>query len=257
MKEVHSMEQQLQNKVMEVCLLAGKLLLENGAETFRVEDTMTRIARSYGITKCDSFVIPTGIIFSIHSDEQEKTKLVRVSNRTTDLLKMTNVNKISRNISEGKMTACEALAALQDLEANKVTFSVGMQVAAASVSSGCFVIMFLGSWSDFIPAVIAGGLGFLGFLLFNWLVSVKFISEFLAAVIIGVVSYFLVKIGFGHELDKIIIGSVMPIVPGLLITNAVRDLMAGHLVSGISKGADAFLTSFAIGGGIAIAFTLL
>ena len=60
-----------------------------------------------------------------------------------------------------------------------------------------------------------------------------------------------------NEIDKIIIGSVMPLVPGLLITNAVRDLMAGHLVSGISKGAEAFLTAFAIGGGIAIVFTLV
>ncbi|MNJ01474.1 hypothetical protein D3C73_1611210 [compost metagenome] len=57
-------------------------------------------------------------------------------------------------------------------------------------------------------------------------------------------------------MDKIIIGSVMPLVPGLLITNAVRDLMAGHLVSGLSKGADAFLTSFAIGTGIGLVLSL-
>ncbi|WP_042346181.1 threonine/serine exporter family protein [Bacillus massiliigorillae] len=251
------MEHQKQKEVMEVCLLAGKMLLENGAETFRVEDTMLRMANAFGMTKCDSFVIPTGIIFSIHSDEQEKTKLVRVSNRTTDLLKITNVNKVSRSISEGKLTVSEAYEALQEIEANKVMFSIKTQLLAASISSGCFVIMFLGGWKDFIPAVIAGGLGFLGFLFFNWLVSVKFVSEFLASVIIGIVSYILVHIGFGQELDKIIIGSVMPLVPGLLITNAVRDLMAGHLVSGISKGADAFLTSFAIGGGIAIVLTLL
>jgi uncharacterized membrane protein YjjP (DUF1212 family) len=58
--------------------------------------------------------------------------------------------------------------------------------------------------------------------------------------------------GLGRDLDKIIIGSVMPLVPGLLITNAVRDLMAGHLVSGMSKGAEAFLTAFAIGSGVAL-----
>lgn len=66
----------------------------------------------------------------------------------------------------------------------------------------------------------------------------------------------LVSLGLGRELDKIIIGSVMPLVPGLLITNAVRDLMAGHLVSGLSRGAEAFLTAFAIGTGIAVMFTL-
>lgn len=251
------MEQQLQNDVMEVCLLAGKILLENGGETNRVEDTMLRIAASFGVRKCDSFVIPTGIIFSIDSDELEKTKLVRVSNRTTNLLKVTNVNRVSREISEGKHKIHEAYLLLKEIDEKKEMFSVGAQLSAAAISSGCFVIMFLGSWSDFLPAVLTGGLGFLGFLFFSSLVSVKFISEFLAAVIIGVVSFATVQIGFGHEIDKIIIGSVMPLVPGLLITNAVRDLIAGHLVSGISKGADAFLTAFAIGGGIAIVFTLL
>ena len=61
----------------------------------------------------------------------------------------------------------------------------------------------------------------------------------------------------GSEIDKIIIGSVMPLVPGLLITNAVRDLMSGHLVSGMSKGAEALLTALAIGGGIALIFSYL
>ncbi|WP_050615660.1 threonine/serine exporter family protein [Bacillus testis] len=250
------MEKQLQYDVMEVCLLAGKILLQSGAETHRVEDTMIRMAKAFGIAKCESFVIPTGIIFSVGETEAHKTKLVRVSERTTDLLKVARVNRVSRAVSSGTMTLSESHEALEEIEKSKFAFSVTVQVLAAALSSACFVIMFQGHWYDFIPALLAGGLGFIGFLFFSSLVSVKFISEFLAAVIIGLVSYLLVQIGFGHEIDKIIIGSVMPLVPGLLITNAVRDLMAGHLVSGLSKGADAFLTSFAIGGGIAIALTL-
>ncbi len=258
MKEVRiAMDKQYQYDVMEVCLLAGKILLQNGAETFRVEDTMVRMARAFGISKCDSFVIPTGIIFSVESNDLQKTQLVRVSQRTTDLLKVTQVNRVSRSISEKTMNVKEAHLTLTGIESAPFAFSTTTQTFAAALSSACFVIMFLGSWYDFIPAFITGGLGFMGYLFFNWLVSVKFVSEFLASVVIGLVSYFLVQIGVGHEIDKIIIGSVMPLVPGLLITNAVRDLMAGHLVSGISKGAEAFLTAFAIGGGIAIVFTLV
>lgn len=87
--------------------------------------------------------------------------------------------------------------------------------------------------------------------------QIRFFSEFLASLIIGVISMLFVKIGIGEQLDKIIIGSVMPLVPGLLITNAVRDLMAGHLVSGLSKGAEAFLTAFAIGAGVAVVFATM
>ena len=63
----------------------------------------------------------------------------------------------------------------------------------------------------------------------------KFFSEFLAALVVGTVAFLAVKFGYGTDLDQIIIGGVMPLVPGLLITNAVRDLMAGHFTSGMAK----------------------
>lgn len=78
----------------------------------------------------------------------------------------------------------------------------------------------------------------------------------MASFLIGMIAYLFIVTGLGAELDKIIIGSVMPLVPGLLITNAVRDLIAGHLVSGISKGAEAFLTAFAIGTGVAVVLAI-
>ena len=68
----------------------------------------------------------------------------------------------------------------------------------------------------------------------------KVFSEFTASLVLGFVAFFAVKYGYGTELDKIIISSVMPLVPGILITNAVRDLMAGHFMSGMAKGAEAF-----------------
>jgi uncharacterized membrane protein YjjP (DUF1212 family) len=123
---------------------------------------------------------------------------------------------------------------------------------SAAIASGCFLILFNGTWNDFPAALLTGGLGHLFANGFHRLVPVKFFAEFLAALLIGVLACLFVTSGLGRDLDKIIIGSVMPLVPGLLITNAVRDLMAGHLVSGMSKGAEAFLTAFAIGSGVAL-----
>ena len=77
------------------------------------------------------------------------------------------------------------------------------------------------------------------------------------SLVVGVAAMLFVQFGLGSQVDKIIIGAVMPLVPGLLITNAARDLIAGHLVSGLSKGADAGLTALAIGTGIAVAFVFL
>ncbi|WP_223589583.1 threonine/serine exporter family protein [Neobacillus bataviensis] len=253
------MEKQVEQTydIMEVCLLAGKVMLQSGGETYRVEDTMMRIAASFGIEKTHSYVTPTGIIFSAEGAEPTKTKLIRISERSTDLKKVAMVNSVSRRISSGELKLEEALDQLKEIDSLNLTFPFMVQVAAASLASGCFMIMFNGGWNDFIPSLISGGIGYLSFIYFHRFVPIKFFSEFLASFIIGLMSFIFVKIGIGHQLDKIIIGSVMTLVPGLLVTNAIRDLMAGHLVSGLSKGAEAFLTAFAIGAGIAVVLSFL
>ncbi|WP_312473542.1 threonine/serine exporter family protein [Neobacillus sp.] len=243
--------------IMEICLLAGKIMLQCGGETYRVEDTMMRIAASYGIEKTHSYVTPTGIIFSAESNEPTKTKLIRISERSTDLKKVAMVNSISRSISSGEIKLKQAMEQLKEIDSMNLTFPFRIQVAAASLASGCFMIMFKGGWNDFIPAMISGGVGFLSFVYFHRFIPIKFFSEFLASFVIGLLSFIFVKTGVGHQVDKIIIGSVMTLVPGLLVTNAIRDLMAGHLVSGLSKGAEAFLTAFAIGAGIAVVVSFL
>ncbi|WP_203364088.1 threonine/serine exporter family protein [Bacillus sp. REN10] len=251
------MERELEEKydIMDVSLLAGKMMLESGAETYRVEDTMMRIATSFGIKESHCYVTPTGIMFSIETQEPTKTKLIRISERTVDLQKVCMVNSISRKISAGEMTVEQAYQELKSLQQVKMAFSLPIRIMAAFISSGCFLMMFQGTWYDFVPTMITGAVGFAAVIYLHRLVPIRFFSEFTAAVIIGLLSYFFVWMGVGKELDKIIIGSVMPLVPGLLITNAVRDLMAGHLISGLARGAEAFLTAFAIGTGIAVVVT--
>lgn len=244
----------LPQEPVHVCLLAGKIMLQSGAETYRVEDTMNRMASALGLPGSHSYVTPTGIVFQ--SGETESAKLIRIVERTTDLQKVADVNDVSRKLAGGELTRAEARARLLEIEAGTNAYPVALQIAAAALASGCFTLMFRGGLPDFIPGVLCGGVGFAAFLLFHRLVKVKFFAEFTASLLIGLLAALLVSLGLGRELDKIIIGSVMPLVPGLLITNAVRDLMAGHLVSGLSRGAEAFLTAFAIGTGIAVMFTL-
>nr|WP_272945322.1 threonine/serine exporter family protein [Paenibacillus gorillae] len=242
--------------ILRICLLAGKIMLQNGGETSRVEDTMMRIAAAYGYDNSHSYVTPTGILFAIDGTAPA-TRLIRISERSTNLQKVTIVNDISRRICGDGMTPVEALSLLQETDTQPFAYPEWLRIATAALASGCFAIMFRGGWSDFMPAVLAGGIGFLLVVLLNRFVPVKFFAEFLAAAAIGGTAVLLTQNGVGADLNIIIIGSVMPLVPGLHITNAVRDLMAGHLVSGLSKGAEAFLTAFAIGSGIAVVLSLL
>ncbi|GAB6889600.1 hypothetical protein JCM14450A_06060 [Geobacillus stearothermophilus] len=87
-------------------------------------------------------------------------------------------------------------------------------------------------------------------------VKIRFFAEFFSAFVAGGIVLLMESAGFVRDVGNMMIGSVMPLVPGLAITNAVRDLMAGHLIAGLSRGAEAFLTAFAIGTGIAFILSI-
>lgn len=242
------------HEVTAVCVLAGKILMENGAETYRVEDTMNRLARSFSVNDAQSFVTPTGIIFAIEGCDV--TQLVRITHRGTNLRKVTEVNSLSRQAAAGQADLAAAHERLRMIDQSTRAYKEWLQILAAAFASGCFLLMFLGKWNDFLPAFVAGGAGQAGVMYFHRLTKVKFFSEFMSSILIGLIAVLSVKAGIGIEINKIIIGAVMPLVPGVPITNAVRDIMAGDLVSGLSKSAEAGLTAFAIGIGVAFALAL-
>ncbi|WP_151734829.1 threonine/serine exporter family protein ['Paenibacillus yunnanensis' Narsing Rao et al. 2020] len=241
--------------ITDLCLLAGKIMLQSGAETYRVEDTMSRMAAALGFPGAHSYVTPTVIMFT--TSRTEPVKLFRIAERTTDLQKVSEVNDISRRLSERQISMADARERLGRVDDAAHAYPAWLQILAAAVTGACFTVMFKGSLWDGLPALFVSGLGFAVAGYLHRLVQIRFFAEFSASFLIGLTAFLAVKFGIGREMDKIIIGSVMPLVPGLLITNAVRDLMAGHLVSGLSKGADAFLTAFAIGTGIGLVLSIL
>ncbi|MEX5945964.1 threonine/serine exporter family protein [Staphylococcus saprophyticus] len=239
-----------EDKVIDVVLIAGRILLESGAETYRVEDTMTRIAASYGLDDTYSFVTSTAIIFSLNN--RTNTRLIRIRERTTDLEKIALTNSLSRKISSNKLDIDQAKSELIHLHLASLQYSSITNFVAAAIACGFFLFMFGGVINDFIFAIIAGAGAFLTFSYVQRYIQIKFFSEFISAAVVIAIAAFFTKIGWAHNQDIITIAGVMPLVPGILITNAIRDLMAGELIAGMSRGVEAALTSFAIGAGVAI-----
>lgn len=239
---------------IETCALAGKIMLQSGAETSRVEDTMNRIAASTGV-RAQSFVMPTGIVFS--AEDAKWTKLIRIAERSTNLHKIIEVNQVSRALHHGQLSVESAFRALVAIEHTLPYYRTFVRVLFAALTSGSFLFMFGGAWPNFFPAALVGGLGYATLLLVHRFAQLKFFSELAAAFVVGLLASVTTIHGQPAAYNVIVISSLMPLVPGILITNAVRDLMAGHLVSGISKGAEAALTAFAIGAGIAAAIQIL
>jgi len=243
-----------QNELAIDCiLLAGRIMMESGAETYRVEDTMLRMAHSQKLDHAQSYVTPTGIIFSL--GRTQPTRITSINSRVTDLHKITLVNNVSRKLTSNLTTLEEAYEELVNIQKTNFFLPISLQVLAAAIISGCLLILFGGQWADVPAAFVAGGAGLYIVTIVHDMTKVKFFSEFLAALFVGIIAFLAVFFELGMNLDRIILGGVMPLVPGLLITNAVRDLMAGHFIAGMTKGAEAFLTAFAIGSGIALVLT--
>lgn len=239
------------NELLMDCLqLVGQIMIESGAEVYRVENTMYHIANSQNIPDIQTYVTSTGILLTV--GKTQSTRITPIARRITDLEKVARVNAVSRKLSAKSITLTQAYDELLTIQNTNYFLPIYLQVLAACIASGSFLIMFGGIWQDFFAAFIAGGMGFLTYLIAHDLTRVRFFSEFTASLVVGLLAYLAVHLQLGSELDKIIIGSVMPLVPGLPITIAVRDLMSGHLVSGLAKGAETVLTAFAIGSGIAV-----
>ena len=247
-------DQQLKNEMAIDCfLLAGRIMMQSGAETYRVEDTMLRMARSQNMFDAQSYVTPTGIIFSL--GKTHPTRITSISTRVTDLHRISLVNSVSRKLTSKIITLAQAYDELKKIEKTNFFLPMWIQVLAAAVGSASLMIMFKGVWTDIPIAMIAGGTGHFIVSFVHEKTKVKFFSEFIAALTVAIIATFAVQYNFGQDIDRIIIGSIMPLVPGLVITNAVRDLMAGHFTAGVAKGIEALLTAFAIGSGVALALS--
>lgn len=244
-------------ELIEVALLAGEIMLRNGAETYRVEDTMVRICSKGNLKFAESFVIPTGIVATV-ADENNNFLTIskRIKNRTIDLNKISLVNQFSRDFQTNDFSYEEAIKTLKNIEKKKGYNPLLKSIAAGFVC--CFsTILFNGGFLDGMSAFLVG---FITQNALNFLERKKlsyFISYIIGGFVTAIIALSAVYLKFGNNLDKIIIGSVMIMTPGVAITNAIRDTIVGDLLSGVSRAVEAFIIAVFIATGAGIALRLL
>lgn len=245
----------LTSKVLDVCSGIGRLMLENGAETYRVEDTVYRVAVNYGMQGVSVFAVPTALIITVQDQTgQEFTRLHRVTEQKSDLGMISDCNALSRRIASEELSPNDALLELDQLNRRPSSYTLVEEILAASVVCAFFAIIFLGNLSDLLGAAIAGGLGYSVFIFSQRAINIRFFSEMVAAFVIAWLTVLLIYFGIGNDIDIIILSSVMTLVPGKAITNGIRDLMASHFIAGVSTLSDALLTAAAIGLGVSTVF---
>lgn len=243
------------SQMLQTTLLAGAILLENGAEIERVEDTMHRIATNAGYPDAQIFVLLTGITVSL--PETTTSQVRAIHQRGMDLEKVDQVNTLSREFADQTIDLDQFAVKLAAVNRAVPTFPFSWLCLAAIVVSVPLMVAFTGhaTPADLLTCGLAGMAGFAAYYWVSHRGSIRFLSEFVGALIIGLITligFYLVRNGAAYHPDAIIIGAVMPLVPGVAITNAVRDTMTGNLLSGPARAIEAILSACAIGLGIAL-----
>ena len=244
--------------LLDTCLTAGELMIEGGSEMYRVEDTMLRIAKSAGEPDPRVFVVPTGVFMSL--DHGNYCQSILVHERNINLELVDRINSLSRAFADKKITLQEVKREVDKIaHGGFPTFPLWLQTIGAAVLSATLMVMFMNNydWVDFPGAAFVGAIGFLSFYYFKRFTNVKFLAELVAALVMTVVAAGLVNFFPKMIIDNILTGALMPLVPGLALTNALRDLFKGDILSGMAKICEALLTAFALGGGVGIVLKFL
>lgn len=238
------------NKILHVATFAGKIMLESGAETYRVEETICRICTSFGVEMTDSFVTPTGIMVSISNNKETLSLIKRVTSRGVDLNKVDQINNLSRVVQSTSTDINEfheQLKAVNDGD----RYSLTITLIFSAICAGIFSMLFGGDIKDLLSSALISGIMKLMNAKFELLSLNEFFINSISSALATTLAILLFSLGIASNVDKTVIGSIMLLVPGLAITNAIRDTIAGDYLAGIIRAAEAALiaVSIAVGTG--------
>ena len=240
-----------EEKLLDACILAGKILMENGAEMHRVEDTMNRILETkHGQGEAVSFVIPTGIF--VTTKYGKTTKMKRILKRRTNLHQIVRINAFSRRFSQGEIDIDTFYDEIQRCDNSEDIYPVSFKIIAAGFVSAFMMLIFDGSTKDLPIALTVGMFGYFIYLLSAENIRVRFIHEFISAFITGIIISLLNKYGYIHNFDTAMISTIVVLVPGIPIMNSIRDFLVGNTISGTVFLMEAFFIAVMIGAGVMV-----
>ena len=245
------------NRLLEMVSEMGFRLMFSGAEIYRVEESVSRLLRAYGAERGEVFAIPNCIIVSLTSPQGEPmTQIRRMPSHGTDIYLLEKYNDLCRRLCREAPPFEEALERMAEIERTHKVYSLPVQLLAHFLGCGMFSLFYGGSVWDGVCGGVCGMVIGLCLALTSRLGANLFFKTIAAGAASAFVALAFTAAGVGQNADCIIIGALMALVPGIAFTNAMRDIMAGDMVAGISKAAEALLIGAAIALGTALALGL-
>lgn len=227
-----------------------------GAETFRVEETVSRVLAAYDM-QAEVFAIPNLLIVSLHQEDGHNiTRVRRIGSHDNDLDAVEKFNGLSRILCTQKPVPEKAQEMLSQVTESRLYYSLPLLLLGAFLSGVGFCLFFGGNLAD---CLCAGVCGIVINLVRRFLTERKanaFFQTIATAFLTAVLAYAMGALGLARNSDAVTIGALMLLVPGLLFTNAMRDIIYGDTNSGINRIVQVFLIGVAIALGTATAWNL-
>lgn len=243
-------------EILSLAVEMGDALLRNGAEVYRVEDTVMHILKAYEIENYDVYVLSNGIFASANEDKDDACSMIRhIPLGRTHLERIAALNQLSREICSHE---CSLIDAWDRLEYCKtIPYRKQLtQIFFCGLGSGSFGYLFGGRPLDAVLAFFIGGLLQMFLNLLSRHSTSKFIINILGSALVTLLSLLVLSTGAPILYDKVIIGSIMPLVPGIALTTSIRDFFNGDYLSGAIHMIDAILTAFCIAVGVGAVMTI-
>lgn len=239
-----------QERALQLAVEAGHILLENGAEIGRVEETMQRISSHYGVEEQSFFVLSNGIIAT--GKKYASAQFIPI--RGNQLSRVVAINQLSRDVSAGKVTLDELEARLAAIRSSKGK-PWWESVLATAVGVSSFCILFGGSLLDTL-ATFAVGVPLGLFIVFACSHMGRIFGNLFGGLVGGLLCILAYSFGFGEHLPNMIIGTIIALVPGVPFTNGMRDLANEDYLAGATRLLDAFLVFLCLAIGVVLSLII-
>lgn len=241
--------------VADTAMLAGEMMLIAGAETYRVEDTISRILKTTHFARCDAFVVTTGIMLTLEDWKIGTISLNRrVGEKQTNLGNIEKINDISRKYCSGELTLKETFHQLKYMQS--VSYPNWLTYIAMLVCASCFSVILGGGVPEFFIAAFNGLFIVLSRIINRKLELNSFVLNLFTSYLIAFASaFFQNTVCPDLLLEPLIAGSVMVLLPGMAMTTGIRDTLEGDFMSGTARMIEAFVIAASIAVGIGVGLT--
>ncbi len=237
------------NNLLDCVMILGEQMLKCGAEVRRVEDSIKRIFDSYGVKRTDVFIITSSMVVTIHTLNGDiLTQTRRINDTSTDFEKLHLLNALSRDICTYKFSSEEITEKLQKIK-NRKKYPLVLEFLCYAVIALAFTLFFGGTLTQAGVSFAVGGIVRFAIFICDKMVSNKIFTKFIASFFAALLTFFALRLDIIHSVDKIIIGNIMTLIPGIGLTNALRDLFVGDSIAGLLRTIESCIIAIAIAAG--------